>query len=85
MTARVLVDNLREQFEFFVNPGEDTRGLCGAVTCVLLPRFEQVAVPAGVIAMRSSSFFILRSTFLRIFSPCDGCASSRCTAGSSAG
>ena len=42
-----LFDNLREQFEFFVNPGEDTCGLCGAVTCVLLPRFEQVAVPAG--------------------------------------
>ena len=54
---------------------------CNVFSC----RAEQVAVPAGVIAMRSR-FFILRSTFLRIFSAlCDGCASSRCTAGSSAG
>ena len=50
-------DNLREQFEFFVNLGEDTRGLRGAVTCVLLPRFEQVAVPAGVIADAEQQFF----------------------------
>jgi hypothetical protein len=52
-----LFDNLREQFEFFVNLGEDTRGLRGAVTCVLLPRFEQVAVPAGVIADAEQQFF----------------------------
>ena len=60
------------------------RGLCGAVTCVLLPRFEQVAVPAGVIADAQQQFFHFTQHLLRI-RPCDGCASSRCTAGSSAG